>query len=39
MKKVKFEYEVPVWLLAIIYIIAYCAIGAIFGAIVGCLIY
>lgn len=39
MKKVKFEYEVPVWLLAITYTIACCAIGAIFGAIVGFLTY
>jgi len=38
MKKVKFEFDIPVWLLVIIYIIGCGAIGAIFGAIVSLLI-
>ena len=38
MKKVKFEFdELPTWVLAIIYILACSAFGAILGIIVGLL--
>ena len=36
-KKVKFEFELPTWVLAIIYILACSAFGAILGVIIGLL--
>lgn len=38
MKKVKFEFDIPEWVLAIIYIIGCGVIGVLFGAIVSLLI-
>lgn len=38
MKKVKFEFELPDWALAIIYILECATFGAILGVIVGLLL-
>lgn len=38
MKKVKFEFELPEWALAILYILGCGAFGAILGVIVGLLL-
>lgn len=38
MKKIKFKFELPVWALAIIYIVECAAFGAILGVIVGLLL-
>ena len=38
MKKVKFEFDIPEWELAILYILGCEAIGVILGAIAGLLI-
>lgn len=38
MKKVKFEIDIPEWVLAILYILGCGAIGALFAAIIGLLI-
>lgn len=38
MKKAKFEFELPEWALAIIYILECAAFGAILGVIVGLLL-
>ena len=38
MKKVKFEFELPTWVLAIIYILECSAFGTILGVIVGLLL-
>jgi len=35
MKKIKFEFEFPMWVLVILYILGCRAIGAILGVIVG----
>lgn len=38
MKKVKFEFELPKWVLAILYILDCAAFGIILGVIVGLLL-
>jgi len=38
MKKVKFEFELPLWALVIIYILECSAFGALLGAIIGYLL-
>ena len=38
MKKVKFEFELPLWALIIIYIFECVAFGAILGVIIGLLL-
>lgn len=38
MKKVKFEFELPLWALVILYILGCGVIGAILGVIVGLLL-
>ena len=38
MKKTKIEFEIPTWLLAVIYILECSAFGALLGAIIGYLL-